>query len=121
MLAGSVLTSAPPASATTTPVITSADLATFETGVADSFTVTATGPTPLTLSEYGDLPDGVTFDAGTGVLSGTPAAGSAGVYQIQFFASTAVNGIGQLFTLTVIAPTYAVAVERDDGALSVQA
>ena len=82
--------------------ITSANATTFTVGTAGTFTVTATGfPTP-TLSEAGALPAGVTFNAGTGVLSGTPAAGTGGTYPITF---TATNGIGtpatQNFTLTV--------------------
>ena len=55
------------------------------------FTVTATGiPTP-TLSESRALPSGVTFNATTGVLSGTPAAGTGGAYNLTFTAS---NGVG---------------------------
>jgi hypothetical protein len=84
------------------PAISSAAEATFTTGTQGSFTVTATGfPTP-TLSEKGALPSGVTFDAATGALAGTPAAGTGGVYAISF---TADNGVGsdasQSFTLTV--------------------
>ena len=71
--------------------------------------MTATGyPTP-TLGETGTLPSGVRFNAATGVLSGTPAAGTAGSYTMTF---TANNGIGssgsQTFTLTV-APAPAMA------------
>ena len=67
--------------------------------------MTATGtPTP-TLSESGALPGGVTFNAATGVLSGTPAAGTAGTYTLTFRAD---NGVGpnvtQSFTLVVNAP-----------------
>jgi uncharacterized repeat protein (TIGR01451 family) len=85
-----------------TAAITSANSTTFLVGTAGSFTVTATGsPTP-TLSESGALPSGVTFAPGTGVLAGTPAAGTAGTYNITF---TAHNGVGtdavQNFTLTV--------------------
>ncbi|MGH8973282.1 MAG: putative Ig domain-containing protein, partial [Acidimicrobiia bacterium] len=84
------------------PAITSANATTFTVGTAGSFTVTASGfPTP-TLSRTGTLPSGVTFDTATGVLSGTPAAGTAGTY-VQAF--TAANGVGsnatQTFTLTV--------------------
>ena len=73
-------------------------------GRSGSFTVTTTGsPTP-TLTETGTLPSGVTFSSsnGTGTLSGTPAAGTAGSYPLTFAAS---NGVGtaasQSFTLTV--------------------
>jgi Bacterial Ig-like domain (group 3)/Putative Ig domain len=84
------------------PAITSATSTTFTVGMAGSFTVTATGfPTP-TLSETGALPSGVMFDAATGVLSGTPATGTAGPYSLTFTAS---NNVGspatQPFTLTV--------------------
>ncbi|MGA7343575.1 MAG: Ig-like domain repeat protein, partial [Terracidiphilus sp.] len=60
-------------------------------------------PSP-TFSETGALPSGVTFTS-SGVLSGTPAAGTGGVYTITFTTS---NGIGsnatQTFTLTVDQP-----------------
>ncbi|MGZ4984662.1 MAG: kelch repeat-containing protein [Chthoniobacterales bacterium] len=84
------------------PVFTSANSATLAVGGNGSFTVTTTGiPTP-TLSENGALPSGVTFNAATGVLSGTPAAGTGGVYPITFTAS---NGVPpdamQNFTLTI--------------------
>ncbi len=89
------------------PAITSADATTFSQSAAGSFTVTATGtPTP-TISEFGNLPSGVTFTpegGGTGTLAGTPT--QAGTYQIGFIAS---NGEGsdatQFFTLTVGALT----------------
>jgi hypothetical protein len=87
----------------TAPVFTSPNSTTFTVGTADSFTVTATGsPTP-TLSRTGTLPSGVTFNAATGVLSGTPAAGTGRSYIITF---TARNGVApsavQNFTLTVL-------------------
>ena len=77
--------------ATQAPAITSANSTTFAVGTAGSFTVTATGvPTP-TLSESGTLPSGVTFNTTTGVLSGTPASNTGGVYNLTF---TAHNGVG---------------------------
>jgi hypothetical protein len=84
------------------PAITSGSSTTFTVGTVGSFTVTATGfPTP-TLSQTGALPSGVTFNMSTGVLSGTPAAGTGGTYSLSL---TAHNGIGsdatQPFTLTV--------------------
>src|SRR5262249_27414530 len=58
-------------------------------------------PAP-TLSLSGALPSGVTFNATTGVLSGTPAAGTVGSYPLTFTASNGVGGNAtQKFTLTV--------------------
>jgi RHS repeat-associated protein len=84
------------------PQFTSTNGTTLAIGTAASFTVTATGaPTP-TLSESGALPSGVSFNSGTGLLSGTPASGTNGSYPITFTAS---NGVGsnatQSFTLLV--------------------
>jgi hypothetical protein len=85
-----------------TPAITSTTSATFTADVAGSFTVTATGYPAPTLSETGALPAGVSFNASTGTLSGTPAANAGGTYSLSFKAS---NGVGtdatQDFTLTV--------------------
>jgi parallel beta-helix repeat protein len=85
------------------PVITSTNTTTFDEGMHGSFTVTiAPGAYPgVTFSEMGNLPSGVTFSSG-GVLSGTPAVGTGGTYNIVIDAS---NGISpdatQNFTLTV--------------------
>jgi hypothetical protein len=87
------------------PAITSANNVTFVVGTSASFTVTTTGNPNPSIGETGALPSGVTFvdnGNGTGKLSGTPAAGTGGVYSISFKAQ---NGIGspatQPFTLTV--------------------
>lgn len=88
------------------PNITSANNATFSVGVAGSFAVTATG-TPLpTISRKGPKPpSGVTVTAGSpgnGLIAGTPAAGTGGVYSFKLRAT---NGVppadSQNFTLTV--------------------
>jgi alpha-tubulin suppressor-like RCC1 family protein len=84
------------------PAITSTNSTTFAVGTAGTFMVTATGfPTP-TLSETGALPSGVTFNAATGVLSGTPASATGSPFSITI---TATNGVGnnavQTFILTV--------------------
>jgi streptogramin lyase len=96
------VTDLPTASQSEAPAFTSAGSTSFTAGTAGTFTVTAAGSPAPTLSESGTLPSGVTFDASTGVLSGTPAAGSGGTYPITF---TADNGVGsgatQAFTLTV--------------------
>jgi sugar lactone lactonase YvrE len=84
------------------PAITSASSATFTVGTAGTFTVTATGYPAPTLSETGTLPSGITFNAPTGVLSGTPAAGTGGTYNLTFTASNGTpTNATQSFTLTV--------------------
>ncbi len=90
------------------PTITSAAAATFVSGVVDTFTVTTSGTPSASISETGDLPDGVTFtDNGDGMatLTGNPAADSADSYT---FTVTATNGVApdatQMFTLTVEIP-----------------
>ena len=87
------------------PAITSADNTTFTVGTAGTFSVTSTGTPAPAVTETGALPSGVTFTdngGGSGTLSGTPAAGTGGTYDISFKAA---NGVGsdatQLFTLTV--------------------
>ena len=84
------------------PAITSTSSTTFTVGSAGTFTVTATGIPAPTLSQTGTLPAGVSFNAATGVLSGTPATGTGGIYPITL---TAQNGVApnatQNFTLTV--------------------
>lgn len=84
------------------PAITSASSTAFTVGAAGSFKVTASGSPEPTLSEAGTLPSGVTFNATTGVLSGTPAAGTGGTYKLTFTASNGVSpDATQNFTLTV--------------------
>jgi large repetitive protein len=84
------------------PTITSGNSATFTVGKNSFFTVTAQGSPAPTLAETGTLPNGISFNASTGVLSGTPAAGSGGIYDLTF---TAANGVkpnaSQSFVLTV--------------------
>ena len=97
------LRSVPPQQA---PVITSASAATFTVGEAGSFRVTATGSPAPSLSESGALPSGVTFNSSTGVLSGTPASGTSGTYNLTFTASNGVSpDATQSFTLTLAANT----------------
>lgn len=88
------------------PRITSVNNATFIVGTANTFTVTTRNSQPkTTLSCTGTLPGGVTFVAnnnGTATLSGTPVAGSEGIY---FLTITGTNShppaAVQVFTLTV--------------------
>jgi hypothetical protein len=83
------------------PAFTSAASITFMAGTPGSFTATASGFPAPSLSESGRdlLPSGITFDASTGMLSGTPASGSGGIYTLHFAAD---NGIGRDATQTFI-------------------
>ena len=91
------------------PVITSANHATFTVGAAGTFAVTTTAgyPTSTSLTKTGTLPSGVSFTDngdGTATFGGTPAAGTGGSYPITVSA-TAAGGTAakttQSFTLTV--------------------
>jgi DNA-binding beta-propeller fold protein YncE len=92
---------------------TSADQVTFGAGVAGSFTMTATGYPAPTFAETGTLPAGVALSE-AGVLSGTPAAGTAGSYPITVTASNPEGSVTQQFTLTVEQP-YAVQASQQSG------
>jgi subtilase family serine protease len=83
------------------PTIGSANAATFQTGVFGSFQVSATGLPSSTFTESGALPHGLSLSP-SGLLSGTPSAGTGGIYNITLTAdnNVAPNGT-QAFTLTV--------------------
>jgi len=85
--------------------ITSSNHTTFAEDTAGTFTFTATGTPKPTLSLTGTLPTGVTFNATTGVLSGTPAIGTSGTYPLVFTATNAFFHPTQNFTLTVVKAT----------------
>ncbi|MFO1495490.1 MAG: C25 family cysteine peptidase [Lysobacterales bacterium] len=93
------------------PVFTSPNNVTFSINGYMVFNVTATGAPTVSYSVSGTLPTGVSFNGTTGLLSGTPAANTAGTYPLVF---TATNGVApnatQNFTLTVNTPGPA-----DDG------
>jgi hypothetical protein len=83
--------------------ITSPALGTFTVGMDGSFTVTTTGfPDPtLTAST---LPSGLTFvdnGDGTATISGTPAAGTGGVYTITLGAHNSSGSDQQKFSLQI--------------------
>jgi hypothetical protein len=87
------------------PTITSVNHATFTIGLVNTFHVTATGFPAPTFSETGTLPSGVTLSS-SGLLSGIPAPGTAGVYPIVITAANgALPNAVQNFTLTVIKAT----------------
>ena len=93
------------------PAVTSANGATFQTGVAGTFTVTTTGfPTAasMVITKTGALPANVTFtnnNDGTATIAGTPTAGTGGTYPLTITANNGVTPNGtQNFTLTVNEP-----------------
>ncbi|MGA3147783.1 MAG: putative Ig domain-containing protein, partial [Acidimicrobiales bacterium] len=91
------------------PVFTSAASATFGENTAGTFSVAATGDSPIAYTEKGVLPPGVTLADGVtlaadGTLSGTPAFGTAGTYPITITATDANHATTtQTFALTVTA------------------
>src|SRR5271168_1947005 len=93
------------------PTVSSANNVSFVFGVPGTFTFTVPGfPFPV-ISTASPLPNGVTLvdnHNGTATLSGTPLAGSAGVYSVTVTASNGVSpNAMQSFTLTVtqVTPT----------------
>ena len=86
------------------PAFTSGTSTTFTAGSPGSFAVTATGTPAPALTELGTLPNGVSFadlGGGSGLLSGTPTAGTAGTYPITLTAASVAGSTPQYFTLTV--------------------
>jgi len=89
------------------PTITSAASATATVGSTFSFTVKTTGYPAAAFSETGALPAGLSFNNngnGTAAFSGTPNAGSGGVYTITISATNSVGTATQTFALTVRQP-----------------
>jgi hypothetical protein len=82
------------------PAITSANSVTATVGKAVSFQATASGSPAPTFTENGALPKGVTLSS-TGLLSGTPAAGTGGSYTITITATNPVGSVQQSFILRV--------------------
>jgi hypothetical protein len=88
------------------PAFTSADVANFTLGQKSSFTFTTSGTSPVTLDNFSlfGLPAGLTFtnnNDGTGTISGTPAAGTAGSYDFGLSASNNYSSVNQDFTLNI--------------------
>ena len=110
------------------PVFTSAASTSFAENSAGTFSVTANGDTPITYSETGALPSGVTL-AANGTLAGTPGFATAGSFPITITATDANSSTStQAFTLTVTAggPVFASAAstsfaENSAGTFSVTA
>lgn len=83
------------------PSITSTNTATATIGQAFSFPVTTTGYPAPAVTKTGTLPSGITFNAATDTLSGTPKAGTVGSYPITITAKNSTGTVAQSFVLTV--------------------
>jgi hypothetical protein len=86
------------------PTITSAASATALVGTSFAFLVTTTGDAPVTVSESGKLPRGLSFtpeDGGTALIDGTPAWGTGGLYNVTLTATNRLGPATQSFALTV--------------------
>lgn len=106
-----VTVSSPPA-VTLSPAANSTFNAVAGTAFSQTFTGGG-GSGSYTYSLTGTLPNGVTFNGGTGVLSGTPLAN--GSFPLSVTASDTSTGNGpffqqQAYTLTVAAPTISVSI-----------
>jgi hypothetical protein len=83
------------------PVITSSRGAAATTGTSFSFQVTASGFPAPAITKIGKLPSGLAYSSSTGRITGTPAAGAKGTYNLVFTAKNSVGAYSKNFTLTV--------------------
>jgi large repetitive protein len=86
------------------PVITSGGSAAFVVGQWSSFSITSTSGSVDSLSYTGTLPEGLFFEGdgvGTATICGTPAAATAGTYNLTITASSAYGQSTQALVLTV--------------------
>jgi len=79
----------------------SGNLAQSELGKPYSSGLTVTGSTPITWSITGRLPQGLTFDSSTGIISGTPASYAKSGYKITITASNNEGKKSKTVTLKV--------------------
>ena len=88
------------------PVFTSGGTtASYREGVAGTpIEFAASGVPEPTLSLSGSLPTGVTWNSSTYTISGTPAAGTMGVYHPVITATNSAGSAGRTFTLNVEGP-----------------
>ena len=85
------------------PVVESTPTLTAQTNALYSYTVTASdadADDSLTLSAS-ELPSWLSFDAATGVLSGTPLTADVGEHEVTIIVSDGSDEVSQTFTITV--------------------
>ena len=88
---------------TTPPAITDTSLSVGWLGAAYSHTLTGTGDTPLTWGiASGSLPTGLSLNAATGVITGTPTA--LGTFAFTIMVSNAHGSASRAFRMTINSP-----------------
>jgi hypothetical protein len=102
-IAGSSSTNSTTFAVWVAPVFTSANSAGAVVGHFFSFHVSATGYPTVSYSISGALPAGVSFNGSTGLLSGTPANGTALTWTFTITATNSVGSTSQLFKLKITA------------------
>lgn len=109
-----------PASMNNAPTISSTAVADATVGEAYSYTFTATDADNDTLTMSASIPGALswlTFDATTGILSGTPASGDVAATEITLTVNDGTVDVMQTFTITVVElvviPTPALVVFED--------
>lgn len=91
------LTVSPPQS----PIITSAQSATFNVGQLGTHVFTASGSPAPSIQLFGSLPNGVTFNPTTNTLSGTPTDVLGSPFTFTVIAQNSSGQSQQTFTLTI--------------------
>ncbi len=86
------------------PSITAPTSTALEVGRAGTIQLGATGYPAPTFSEVGTLPSGLSFDTTTGVVSGTPVAGTTGSYPITVTATNAAGWTRKGYAIVVGQP-----------------
>ena len=115
---GGKLEGTPDGSGTITiaPTITTTSLPDGEVGTAYSQTLTATGDTPITWSVSGTLPAGLSLEAATGIISGTPITEKTSTFTVT--ATNDSSSDSKEYTLTIKAvPVTGVALDKTELAL----
>ena len=87
------------------PSITTSSLPDGKVGEAYSQTLTATGTAPITWSIDGGLPAGLSLNADTGEISGTPTAEGTATFTVKATNSAGSNTKELSITITKAAPT----------------
>lgn len=87
------------------PVITSVLSTSGQVGIAFSYQIVATN-SPTSYGS-GALPSGLSLNTGTGLISGTPAAGSEGTYSVSISATNAFGTDTKSLTIVLSGPCVA--------------